>query len=206
MGDVIFIMDKVRVFCVLVKPKYTFSNVLKLEKQLRQHLHLPFEMVCLTDHEELIYDNIKLINIASYDLETWWNKVLIFSDKFSSNINLYFDLDIEINDNITSLVDQLDNNHIFVVDTPWKNHEYFAQKYKGVRAYKIADALFHYGNTSVMGWKGHHQYLVDHLLSDIFTHTSKHFGDDTFINRHGKVEYFNFDIKRAGGEPAAILI
>lgn len=186
----------IRVFCVLVKPKYNFSDVVKLHNSVEKYLKKPFEFVCLTDHEELIYNRIEMKNISHYELDTWWNKVLIFDKKYSGDVNLYFDLDVTINDNINPLVDQLDNEHIFVVDTPWKDSDYFAQKYKGLRAYKIADALFHYGNTSVMGWKGDHQYLVDKLLDDVFTHTSKHFGDDTYINKHGKVKYFDFDIQR----------
>lgn len=182
-------------FCVLFKPKYTFSDVQRLYDDVSKNLSYKFEFVCLTDQDTMIYNNIHMINVASYDLETWWNKVLMFDKRFSKNTNLYFDLDIKINVNIDNLVDQIEDDLITVVDTPWKDSNYFAQKYKGVRAYKIADALFHYGNTSVMGWKGHHQYLVDMLLDDVFTHTSKHFGDDTFINKYGKVKYFDFDIQ-----------
>lgn len=196
----------IRIFCVLVKPKYTLQHVYNLYNMLKEHCSHPFELVCLTDSMYNSFEALKFIDINEYDLDTWWNKVLVFDNRFSSDHNLYFDLDIVINHSIDGLVNQLDDTHIFTVDTPWKNKQYFDQKYKGVRAYKIADALFKYGNTSVMGWKGNNQYLVDMLLSDIFTHTSKHFGDDTFIHQHGKIKHFEFDIKRAGDGPAAILI
>lgn len=186
----------VRIFCVLVKPKYTFSNVISLYNKVSKNINHEFEFVCLTDHEPFIYNGINMVNVSSYDLDTWWNKVLMFDKQHSGNTNLYFDLDVDICSSIDCLVEQIDHEHITVVDTPWKDSSYFAQKYKGVRAYKIADALFYYGNTSVMGWRGDKQHLVDLLLSDIFTHTSQHYGDDTFINKNAKIKYFDFDIQR----------
>jgi hypothetical protein len=186
----------VKIFCVLVKPKYTFGDVQRLYNSISKNINQKFEFVCLTDHETMIYNNIDMINVSSYDLETWWNKVLMFDRKYSGDVNLYFDLDVDINSPIDPLIDQIEDEHITVVDTPWKDSSYFAQKYKGVRAYKIADALFYYGNTSVMGWKGNKQHLVDLLLSDLFTHTSQHYGDDTFINKNAKIKYFDYDIQR----------
>lgn len=195
----------ITVFCVCVAPKYTFDDVITLYQSVSNHLKLDFEFVCLAD-QEYFHDGITTYDVKSYDLDTWWNKVLVFDKKFSKNINLYFDLDVIINEDISSLVDQLDDQHITVVNTPWKNDRYFAQRYLGTRAYKIADALFHYGNTSVMGWKNDKQYLVDALFNDFFHHTSKNFGDDTFINKNGKVNYFKFDIKRHEDSKAAINI
>lgn len=196
----------VRVFCVLTKPKYSVDNVIKLRDNIFNNYKQSFEFVCLTDSDNE-HPDIKFINVSQYDLDTWWNKVLIFDNKYSKDVNLYFDLDVIINSSIDPLISQLDDTHIFTVDTPWKNKQYFAQKYLGVRAYKIADALFRYGNSSVMGWRGNHQYLVDLLLSDIFTHTSKHYGDDTFIHQHGRIKHFNFDIKRSiDNVEAAIVI
>lgn len=185
----------ITVFCVLVKPKYSLSDVISLYDDVSKFLD-NFRFVCLTDHNNLFHPKITFIDISEYDLDTWWNKVLLFDQSISSDINIYFDLDVKIYKNIDPLIEQIDDEHIALVDTPWKNSDYFAQKYKGVRAYKIADALFHYGNSSVMGWKNNHQYLVDMLFDDFFTHTSQHYGDDTFINKYGKVKYFDADIRR----------
>lgn len=186
----------ITVYCVLVRPKYTVDDVIRLNESLRLHLTKPHRLICLTDWHYLEHSDIEFINITDYDLDTWWNKVLVFDSSISNDINLYFDLDTMIYKNIDLLVEQIDDKHITVVDTPWKNEQYFAQKYKGVRAYKIADALFHYGNTSVMGWKGSKQFLVDMLFEDMFTHVSQHYGDDTFINKYGNVRYFDADIQR----------
>lgn len=197
----------ISVFCVCVKPAYTLDDVVMLYDNVKQHLKLDFEFICLTD-TEMSHKDIQFIDVSSYDLDTWWNKVLVFSEDISKDINLYFDLDVKINQDITPLLDQIDGINITVVDTPWKDKQYFAQKYKGLRAYKIGDALFHYGNTSVMGWRGHRQQLVDLLLNDVFHHTSKNYGDDTFINRNSLVRYFDFDIQRYynGMPPCAISI
>lgn len=185
----------ITVFCVLIKPKYSVDDVVNLRDNVSEHLKQQFNMVCLTDREFSV-PGVQTIDVSSYDLETWWNKVLLFDQTISRDVNLYFDLDVKIHKNIDCLLEQIDDTNITVVDTPWKDKKYFDQKLVSVFAYQRADAFLHYGNTSVMGWKGNKQYIVDLLLSDIFTHTSQHFGDDTFINKYAKVNYFNFDIQR----------
>lgn len=185
----------ITVFCVLVKPKYSVDDVVKLRDNLTEHLKYNFNMICLSDREFNV-PGVEVVDVSSFDLETWWNKVLIFDKSISRDVNLYFDLDIKIHQDITPLIEQLDNDNITVVDTPWKDKKYFDQKLASEFAYRRSHSFLHYGNTSVMGWKGDKQYIVDLLLSDVFTHTSQHFGDDTFINKHAKVNYFKFDIQR----------
>lgn len=114
--------------------------------------------------------------------------MLIFKDSISKEgINLYFDLDIDISNKIDKLICQTEKEKLCVVDTPWKNtHEYFNH------ALRNPEAFIEYGNTSVMGWIGKSQtYLFEYFYNDIFKHTSEHFGDDTFINRHANKKYFS---------------
>lgn len=185
----------ITVFCVLVKPKYSVDDVVNLRDNVSEHLKKRFNMVCLTDRD-ITEPGIEFINVSSYDLETWWNKVLLFNNTISRDTNLYFDLDVKIHQSIDCLLEQIDDTNITVVDTPWKDKKYFDQKLASEFAYRRSHSFLHYGNTSVMGWKGDKQYIVDLLLSDVFTHTTQHFGDDTFINSNAKVKYFKFDIQR----------
>lgn len=140
-------------------------------------------MICLTDDNHITPLPIKFIDVKQYQLDTWWNKVLIFNKKISGiGKNLYFDLDVNIKSNIDFLVDNIQDDSLYVVDTPWKP-EYFK---------KSRDGKFCYGNSSVMGWKGSSQdYLFDMLINNVFEHTIKHVGDDTFLNYNGKIKYFD---------------
>ena len=146
---------------------------------------------------------ITFIDVREYELDTWWNKVLIFK---YADYGLYFDLDVDIRMKLDFLFDDIVDDYISVVDTPWKDEAYFAQN--STRA--AIEAFLCYGNTSVMGWRGDHTYLVDMLLDDVFKHTSQNYGDDTFINRNGRVKYFSRRIDSVIGDPyfedPAILI
>jgi len=146
---------------------------------------------------------ITFIDIREYDLDTWWNKVLIFK---YADYGLYFDLDVDVKMKLDFLLEDIVDNYISVVDTPWKDEAYFAQNSTRV----ATEAFLCYGNTSVMGWRGDHTYLIDMLLDDVFKHTSQNYGDDTFINRNGRVKYFSRRIDSVIGDPyfedPAILI
>ena len=181
-------MDMINIYCVLVKPGYNIQWVERLYSLCKKYLSYDFTFTCLTDQENISNFPIEFIRIEQYELDTWWNKMLIFKDDISKEkINLYFDLDIDILDNFDELLDQIEPNKLCLVDTPWKNtHEYFTH------ALKNSAAFIEYGNTSVMGWIGKSQNnLFEYFYSDIFKHTSEHFGDDTFINRNANKKYFS---------------
>jgi len=158
----------------------------------------------LTDRQHDTVLPITFIDVSEYELDTWWNKVLIFK---YSEYGLYFDLDVDIRKKVDFLLDDIEDGSISVVDTPWKDSKYFSQKETMLKP----EAYLMYGNTSVMGWKGDHTYLVDMLLGDVFKHTTDHFGDDTFINTHGRVKYFrakyiDSDVgKRWWGDPSILI-
>jgi len=119
-------------------------------------------------------------------------KYCLFDKTISGpDINIYFDLDINIMGNIDFLLESITDTNVTVVDTIWKNKNYFHLN-KNV---KFKDAYISYGNSSVLGWKANsHQFLVDMLLDNPM-HTIEHYGDDTFINKYGKVNYFQQKIQ-----------
>ena len=180
-------------FCVLAKPKYTIQHVERLYGLLDRYLSREFNLVCLTDQTLSSDLPISFINVREYELDTWWNKVLIFQ---YANYGLYFDLDVDIKKNIDFLLEDIENGKICVVDTPWKDKAYFEQTSSRVNT----EAFLCYGNTSVMGWRGNHTYLVSLLFENIFKHVLENYGDDTFINRNGKIKYFRREIDSAVGE------
>jgi len=170
------------------------QHVERLYGLLDRYLSRDFNLVCLTDQTLESDLPITFIDVREYELDTWWNKVLIFK---YADYGLYFDLDVDIKMKLDFLFDDIQDDYISVVDTPWKDEAYFSQKSTRVSL----EAFLYYGNTSVMGWRGNHTYLVDMLLDDVFEHTTKHYGDDTFINMHGRVKYFRTEIDSALGDP-----
>lgn len=144
-------------------------------------------MVCLTDSEWETDYPIRFIDVSKYELDTWWNKVALFAENISGrDINLYFDLDIDIVGNIDFLVEDVDLYKLCVVDTLWKDGNFIELGLKQKRG----SAFYCYGNTSVMGWTGtSHDFLFKKLLEDPFIMVD-HYGDDTYINGSGNIKYF----------------
>ena len=163
-----------------------------LYNSLLQYLSTDFNLICLTDSDHKTDIPVRFIDITAVDLDTWWNKVLIFDNSISGQgQNLYFDLDTKIVGNVDFLLDEIEHNKLAVVDTPWKPKDIIDKDPK----------FYCYGNSSVMGWFGdEHDYLSSLLLSDIFKHTAEHYGDDTFINHYGKIKYFSNKIQHAEKE------
>jgi len=178
-------MDIINIYCVLVKPGYNIKWVERLYNLCKKYLSYDFTFTCLTDQENISNFPIEFIQVEQYELDTWWNKVLIFKNDISKEgINLYFDLDINFKNNIDFLIKD-PNDDLYVIDTVWKNEKYFELN-KGL------DAFTSYGNSSVMLWKGNNfNYLCEMLLLDPFKHTIDHYGDDTFINMWGNCKYLD---------------
>lgn len=145
-------------------------------------------MYCLTDSNWKTNLPITFVDVSSYELDTWWNKVAMFDSSISKDgINLYFDLDVKITGNIDFMVGDVEEDKICVVDTLWKDGNFLEL----AKQQKFADAFYCYGNTSAMGWKDQTQeYLFHNLLNDPFI-TISNFGDDTYINKTARVKYFS---------------
>lgn len=181
-------------FTVLIKPKYVQAHVERIYDLCRKHLGVDFDFVCLTDEPRRSELPIRFIDVSKYELDTWWNKMLMFKRGVSGpEKNLYFDLDVNIVGDASFLLDEIYSDALTVVDTPWKDDAWKREFYLG-RA--NAEAFSRYGNTSVVGWFGDSQdYLTEYFFENIFEVTSKHFGDDTFLNSYPKKRYFSRKIE-----------
>jgi len=98
------------VICVKHGTKYSDLHVNRLYSMVERHLTIPYRFVCFTENSKNINSNIKIIPL--YDdprITGWWWKTYIFSPGHfdSKDINLYFDLDMVIVNNIDKLVKHL---------------------------------------------------------------------------------------------------
>ena len=165
-----------------MKPRYNVSHVERLYHLIKQYLSYEFNLICLTDENHHSDLPINFIDVDSYELDTWWNKVLVFN---YSEEGMYFDLDVDIKGSIDFLFDELEERMICTIDTPWKDARFFSQPGHN------NEVFLHYGNTSVMGWLGDHRHLITRLLDDVFKHTIRFYGDDGFIHEYGSIKHFS---------------
>ena len=100
------------VYCVNVGTKYGREFDSRLKESVARHLTLEHTFTCLTDKPEKKYDK----PVTHPELRGVFHKLSLF--QFTGNC-LFFDLDIEINDNIDFLADEF--RRLTLVDSsPWK--------------------------------------------------------------------------------------
>lgn len=163
------------VYCVKVGEKYDRSFVEKLKSSISKHLTINHKFYCLTDNVEKDYD----IPVTHPELRGVFHKLTLF--QFTGNC-LYFDLDIEINDNIDFLASEFDK--FTVIDsTPWKKEK--------LRTLLINnDTLV---NSSIMRWSDNTK-ILEKFLKKRDLYLRLYSGIDRFIfNEDIKYKYFKGD-------------
>ncbi len=166
-------MQAVKVFCVNVGNKYSPEYVHKLKAGVNKYLSVPHEFFVYTDHPE----NYSFAIPIKYDLETWWNKLLIFENVGQC---LYFDLDVIIHGPLDNLIKP--DFHMITPD--WKNPK---------RAKILEDRPdlgTAFANSSVMSWTDSTN-ILEHFLDDPEFYIFKYDGDDRYL--HHEHAYNSFD-------------
>ena len=165
-------MQEVKVYCVNWGTKYSSEYVQKLKNAVNKHLTLPHSFFVYTD-QPILYDNA--IH-TKYDLEGWWNKLLIFEN---TGPCLYFDLDVIIHGNI----DHLLRADWHMINSFWKT----GQKYILDRP----DLGTSYANSSIMSWVDN-RYILDHFLKDPERYMFQYKGDDRYL--HHEHTYKTYEV------------
>ena len=124
----------VNVYCVKWGTKYDRSFVEKLKESIERHFTIEHKFNCFTDRPEKDYD----IPVTHPELRGVWHKLSLF--QFTGE-NLFFDLDIKINDNINFLTDEW-KTFTCIDSSPWKKHKLSTLAINN-------DTLI---NTSIMRW------------------------------------------------------
>lgn len=152
----------VNIYCVKWGTKYDRSFVEKLKTSIEKNLTIEYKFNCFTDKPEKDYD----IPITHPELRGVWHKLALF--QFTGE-NLFFDLDIKINDNIDFLAERFDK-FTCVDSTPWKKHK--------IRSLAINnDTLI---NTSIMRWTDNKK-IFDKFLKHRDLYLRLYQGIDRFI-------------------------
>lgn len=102
----------INVYCVNVGTKYNREFDQRLKDSVAKHLTLEHTFTCLTDKPEKEYDMV----VTHPELRGVFHKLSLF--QFTGNC-LFFDLDIEINENIDFLASEY--RRLTLIDSsPWK--------------------------------------------------------------------------------------
>lgn len=107
------------VICVKHGTKYSDLHVNRLYSMVKRHLTIPHQFVCFTEDSKNINSDIKIIPL--YDdprIKGWWWKPYIFNSQHfkSEDVNLYFDLDMVIVNNIDKLVRYIPGHFVGLED------------------------------------------------------------------------------------------
>ena len=147
---------------------------------LQKYLYQPFTFYCHTEDPAGV--NANIIPIEE-DLEIYWNKLTMFKPGFvkSGNVNLYFDLDLVIQNDITTLLNSLQDD-LTMVRAYWKGNDCVTDGSSD----KFKERWDMYANSSVLLWKNHTLHNIwEHFESDMDYWMIKYKGIDRFLFHEG---------------------
>ena len=147
----------INIICVKWGTKYSADYVNRLKEMVKQHLPLEHNFYCYTDDPTGVDADVIAIET---DFEIYWNKMAIFD--MLDGTNIYFDLDIVIQHDISFLLSYELPGNIGMVKCYWKNGIQTDGSSKDPRKRWDMDV-----NSSVMVFKGRtcadilHQFKQD---------------------------------------------
>lgn len=103
------------VLCLKFGNKYSSDYVNKLYNMVQRHLTVPHRFVCFTEDPQGLDPRIEIKTLPTNEtIKGWWWKTYLFKDDHftAGEINLYFDLDIVIIDNIDKLLTHMPGHFV----------------------------------------------------------------------------------------------
>ena len=98
----------IKIICLKWGEKYGAEYVNRLYYAVKRNTTIPFEFWCFTDNAAGIHIDVKKHRLPhARELDTWWNKLWLFSSEMPFKINdiiLYIDLDTLIVNNIDDII------------------------------------------------------------------------------------------------------
>lgn len=178
-------MEQPNFYCVKWGTKYTAEHVNRLYRMVEKNISLPFTFTCFTDDVSGLDPKIKTWTLDQ-QLSGWWNKIHLF-DKCSDDINVYFDLDVVIQNNLDWLIK--DTGCLQLIDYSWHN------PWDASRMNRYEHDLSY--NSSVMIWKGKLHEIVDTFFNNVTTNVKLFRGLDGFLSSEIPNTMFNSLPERA---------
>lgn len=163
-------MERPNFYCVKWGTKFTASHVNRLYRMVEGNTSLPFSFTCFTDDPTDLDPNVKTWRLEE-GLDGWWNKIYLF-DRCSDNLNIYFDLDVVIQNNLDWLLK--DTGGLQLIDNSWHN------PWDPSKMNRYDHDLCY--NSSVMIWKGRLLQIVDTFFDNLDFNLKTFRGLDGFLS------------------------
>ena len=158
------------VSCVKWGNKFSYKHVNRLYRMVQKNLTVPFTFVCHTEDATNIHPDIKIVPLdLSLDLEKWWWKLTLFQTP-TDEVNIFFDLDVVIQQNINHFTNYVKCDKVCMVKAYWKSYE-------------LAEFDMNY-NSSVMIWKGDCTYIWKEFIDNIDYYLLRYNGIDGYLYYH----------------------
>lgn len=157
-------------YCVKWGTKYTAEHVNRLYRMVEKNTSLPFTFTCFTDDSIGLDERVKIWSLP-HGLEGWWNKIYLF-DRCSAGLNVYFDLDVVIQNNIDWLLK--DTQGLQLIDNSW------CDPHDPLTMTRYEHDLIY--NSSVMIWAGRLEHIVDTFFDDVQLNLKLFRGLDGFLS------------------------
>ena len=155
--------------------KYGPEHVNRVFEQCKKYITSDFNFYCITEHAIGLNPEINVLPLPEHNYyEKWWNKLYLFDRNFirKTGEKLFFDLDIEIQQNIDCIVNYDPGDSLTFVRTHWHNLMKMKEDTKDI-PHKYTDL-----NSSVLRWN-------DKLDIDKITKFAKDYADQMFYYYRG---------------------
>lgn len=170
--------------CVKWGDKFSHVHVNRLYRMCQKNMQEDFTFTCYTEDPTDIDSGINIIPLdESRDLETWWWKLCMFESK-TNETNIFFDLDVVIQNDITHFKDYVEAGSLRMVKSYWKPHLDGVPQSAGQT--DIKNRFDMNINSSVLIWTGDMTDIWNMFNEDPEYYMMKYKGIDSYLYFHHK--------------------
>ena len=173
------------------RDKYRDAHVWDIFWQVKKYFKHDYTFNLLTNFTTIMHPDIKIIDVTKWQYEGWWNKKLLFSPEIDKEgVNLYFDLDLTIQKDISEIDQFIFPQLLTAVYSFWKPVDWLELDRQEEDVQNDPEMRFPtFYNSSVMGWIGHtlHDVWRDFRKDDQIIMTQYRGNDDYLGNEWNKL-------------------
>ena len=163
------------IVCLKWGDRFSHEHVNRLYRMVCKNFKHDFNFICHTENADNIDDNIIIQPLPDYGLEKWWSKLTLFEHP-ADVPNIFFDLDVVIQNDITHFKDYFIKDKLCLVKSYWKPYQL-----------KQFDTNI---NSSIMLWYGDNTGLWKEFDSNIDYYMLKYNGIDGYLDHHQSEKLF----------------
>lgn len=171
----------VNILCVKWGTAFDCDYVNKLYSMVSKHFHHTFTFYCFTDAPIGLNKDIIPIELNDEGWIKWWTKITLWNHQVTkNNLNIFFDLDVIIRDDISDLINE-ETEYLTIIENHWNDP---IETLKGLEQNLSCDI-----NSSIMIWRYNQsiQQIYDFFSNNKHTFMKDYKGIDKVLY------YYEFD-------------